>query len=405
MARSLARPNTVPVFVPYTATTYTDASNVFGDVDPKYPMMYGVRGYMKNSAKGTIVRVLGPGTRSVNGVPITPGYQADSMWAITSTTGTIGIVHALIELSGAQSIVVNNLPNDLFDLRISGSSGYSLAVTASFLTSSANYIRKVLATDPTLYYQNGYYLRTVYEYAVKLTNNGAATYSASSVSLTNFQMGYNSGSTPWFNSQEFGGNVEWNLFRIHTLGHGKAENGRLKVSISNVTQPANPQVNPYGKFDLNVRSYSDTDRTPVVLESFPGVDLDPGSINYLPRRVGDRFFQYDNTKQKIVPQGSNANVSKLIRIEMTTGSYPQQALPWGFRGLAKPLVTISGANAIQDLPLVKDLKDKETQVEAQSYIFWALNLLFRVLFIRGWLCCRRSLAPIRFQFEMGFWFD
>lgn len=359
-----------PAFVPYKVQTYSDAANVFGDVSPANPMMYGVRGYMKNSSQATIVRVLGPGTRSVNGVAVTPGYTADAVWAITSVTGGVGIVHALLEISGGQSLLVNNLPNDLLDLRISGSSGLAVAVTASFLSSSSNYIKKVLNNDPEQYYSAGYFVKSVYDYAIGLTRNGASTFSASSVPLTNNQIGYNSGSTPWFNSQEFGGSVEWNLFRLHTLGHGDAENGRLKVSISNMTAAPNPQVSAYGKFDVQVRAFGDSDRTPIVLESFPSCDLDPGSINFLPRRVGDRFFQYDNTKNKIVPQGSNGNVSKLIRVEMTTGSYPPEALPWGFRGLPKPVVTISGANAIQDLPVVKDLKDKETQSEAKAYMFW-----------------------------------
>jgi hypothetical protein len=367
-----------PAFVPYSVNTYTDAANVFGDLDPTFPMSYGIRAYMRNSSQATIIRVLGPTGRSVNGTPVTPGYTADSMWAVASTSGTQGFVHATLELSGVNTLTVTNLNNDLFDLRIGSGSNYLIAATCSFLPSSANYIKKILNSDPKQYYQNGYYLKSVYDYQTPMLGGGASTFFATTYAQTDFTKGYNSGSTPWITSQEFGGGLDWNLFRFHTLGHGNAENGRLKVSVGNVTMSPNPTVNPYGTFDVVVRLFSDTDKNPVVLESFPNCSMDPGSANYLPLRIGDRYYQYDALRNKIVPNGTFSNVSKYVRVEMGTGSIPQQALPWGFRGLAKPLlsVTLSGnisVNGVQDMPYVKDLLDKETQTEATSYVFWGVE--------------------------------
>ena len=377
-AAFLGRMPSGPAFVPYSVTSYTDAANIFGDLDPNFPMSYGLRGYMRNSSQATIVRVLGPSGRTVNGIPVTPGYVADSMWAVASTSGSGGFVHALLELSGSNTLTVTNLINDLFDLRIGSGSAYIVAATCSFLPASNNYIKKILNTDPKQYYTNGYYVKSVYDYQTPLLNNGASTFFATNYAQTNFQMGYNSASTPWITSQEFGGGLDWSLFRFHTVGHGAVENGRFKISISNITVSPNPTVAPYGKFDVTVRSFNDTDKNPVVLEQFPSCDLDPSSTNYLPLRLGDRYYQYDNVKQKIVPYGTFANVSKYFRVEMGTGSIPQQALPWGFRGLAKPQlnITISGStfvNGVQDIPYVKDLKDKETQTETDTYVFWGVE--------------------------------
>jgi hypothetical protein len=367
-----------PAFVPYSVNTYTDAANVFGDLDPNFPMSYGVRAYMRNSSQATIVRVLGPAGRNINGTPVTPGYVADSMWAVASTSGTQGFVHATLELSGANTLTVTNLNNDLFDLRIGSGATYLIAATCSFLPASQNYIKKILNTDPKQYYQNGYFLKSVYDYQTPMLVAGGSTFFATTYAQTDFTKGYNSGSTPWITSQEFGGNLDWNLFRFHTLGHGHAENGRLKVSIANITVSPNPAVNPYGTFDVFIRSFSDTDKNPIVLESFPNCSMDPGSSNYVALRVGDRFYQYDTVQSKIVPHGTFANVSKLVRVEMGIGSIPQQALPWGFRGLAKPQlsITVSGGasvNGVQDIPYVKDLLDKETQSEADQYMFWGVE--------------------------------
>ena len=369
-----------PAFVPYSVTNYTDAANIFGDLDPKYPMSYGLRAYMRNSSQATVVRILGPSGRSVNGTPITPGYVADSMWGIasTNTSGTQGYVHALMEISGSNSLTVTNLVADLFDLRIGSGSTYLVAATCSFLPASSNYIKKILNTDPKQYYQNGYYLKSVLDYTTPKLQNGAGIFFAANYAQTNFQMGYNSASSPWLTSQEFGGGLDWDLFRFHSVGHGNAENGRLKISISNVSVSPNPAVNPYGTFDVDVRLFSDTDKQPVVLESFPACDLDPGSTNYLPLRLGDRYYNYDNTKNKLVPYGNFSNVSKYVRIEMGTGSIPQQALPWGFRGMRKPNLplTLTGSvtvNGLQDLPYVQNLLDKETQTETSDFIYWGVE--------------------------------
>lgn len=378
-----------PAFVPYKCDTYTEASQIFGDLSAAYPMTYGIRAYMRNAPQATIVRVLGPNGRAVNGAPVVPGYTADSMVAITSVSASKGYVHALIEVTGSQTLTVNNLTNDLFDLRIGSGSTYSVAVTASLLTSSGNYIGKILNTDSTKYGATGHWLRGVYDYVTPSLYNGTSTFSAATIPQTNFQIGYRPAYTPWATSQEFGGGVDWNLFRFHTVGHGEAENGRFKVSISNITPSPSPTVQPYGKFDVQIRLFKDTDRQPVLVETFPNCDLDPSSTNYLPLRIGTRYYDYDATKNKLTSFGDFPNVSKFVRVEMSTGSPPAECLPWGFRGLAKPLVAVSGTtSAIPDMPYVPNLKDKETQAEVQPYIYWGMETQ-----ISGAIDARLKLMP------------
>jgi hypothetical protein len=375
-----------PAFVPVSVTDYSEYTSYFGPLNTSHILGYAARSYLRNAGSAKIVRVLGPEGRTVNGAEVTAGYTAESIWGITAGSGSVGAIMALLEITGSHDLVINDLGNDLFDVRITGSIGSLAAVTASFLTSSSNYIKKVLNADPTLFSSVGYYVRDTYDYAFKTVRQGNALYSSASYAVTNFQFGYNSGSTPWIKSQLFGGSSEYNLFRVHTLGHGEAENGRLKISVTNIRPSAAPTISEFGKFDLEVRSFSDTDKSKSVVESFVNLSLNPSDNNYICRVVGDKHFKYDVSREKLVEYGDYTNGSRLIRVEMTTGSYPDAAAPWGFRGLSKPNLSVlsgSGAadtgvdvdvsSAILAVPYVADLNDKKTQSEAQTSIYWGME--------------------------------
>ncbi len=374
-----------PAFVPVTVTQYSEYVEVFGDLNTNYILPYAARAYLRNSAAANIVRVLGPEGRSFNGTAVTPGYSADSIQAITAFTGSTGSVMALLEITSSRDLVVTDLGNDQFYVEITGTvtsdeTTPDLPVTASFLTSSALYVSKVLNTDPTKFAEKGYYLRDVYDYAYKTVKDGNAEYSSASFGgLTPFTFGYNSGSSPWITSQLFGSSNSYNLFRIHTLGHGEAENGRFKISVKNVRVAVNAEVNPYGRFDLEVRNFGDTDRNKGVVENFPNLTFDPNDPNYVCRAIGDQFLLFDNARTKLVTYGDYQNRSKLIRVELTTGSLPAESLPWGFKGLEKADLTISGAlgpevaSGLSDLPLVADPLDKPTQAEAKTYMYWGME--------------------------------
>lgn len=376
-AAILGRAPMGPAFVPVTVTTFNEFVSFFGDLDTNYTLGYAARAYLKNAGSANIVRVLGPEGRTVNGVVVNPGYSADSIWAILAGTGSTEAVMAIMEVTGTAAIRVSSLGQDLLFISGSGAGAgiFGVGVTASFLTSSANYIKKVLNTDPKLYSSFGYYVREVYDYASKLFVNGAATFNSASYGITNFQFGYNSGSTPWIKSQMFGGASEYNLFRVHTLGHGEAENARFKISIANIRPSVAPSVTEYGKFDIEVRDFGDTDRSKSVVEYFPNLSLDPTDTNYILRVIGDRLLKFDITRNKMVETGDFPNASRLIRVEMTTGTMPPSALPWGFRGLEKPALSSTGstASAIRNLPYVADLLDKETQSEARESIYWGME--------------------------------
>lgn len=408
-----------PAFVPMTVSNFDEFSTLFGDLNSDYVATFAARSYLKNSSTANIVRVLGPSGRTANGSAVTPGYTADSMWGIVAITGSATAkLQALIEITASHALVVTDLASDEFALSITGSDGTktpawygpSQVFTASFNSGSSNYIGKMLSTDPTKFTTNGYFLREVYNYTFKDTNNGHAIYVSKSFgTLTAHTNGYQAAYTPMVTSQEFGGSAVYNLFQFYTLGHGEAENGRFKISITNVTPAPVPSVNEFGKFDVEVRQYGDTDAATAVVERFAGCTLDPkDKVNFIKKRIGDRYWSYDQSEEKMVPYGDYENKSSYIRVVMTTGSYPDSALPWGFRGYAKPDLTynsasdgsgdntgldlgdysVSSATLVDDLPYVINLTDKKTSSEYNKKWYWGVEFD-----LSGAIDARLSLMP------------
>lgn len=153
--------------------------------------------------------------------------------------------------------------------------------------------------------------------------------------------------SPWVISQQIspwnsGTVTRYPLFRVWTLSDGTNTNTSYKIEISNVKLAGTVAGSDWGSFTLSVRDYSDTDRKTKIIESFNNLNLDPDSANYIARRIGDRYnyIRYDG---KILEYGDFANLSKYIRIEMSTNPVPTTAVPYGFQAYVVP-INSSAAN-------------------------------------------------------------
>lgn len=136
-----------------------------------------------------------------------------------------------------------------------------------------------------------------------------------SVDWSNYKEPYRYASTPWIVSEMKGSasNVELNkLFRFHTISDGVNANMEVKVSIENI----DPTL---GTFDVVVRSFDDTDASPVVLERYGKCDLVPGSANYLGLVIG-------------TTDGKNTSKSKYITVEINENDKTRLSIPAGFLG-------------------------------------------------------------------------
>ena len=124
-----------------------------------------------------------------------------------------------------------------------------------------------------------------------------------------FETRYRSPRSSWVISQKFGG-VPKNLFKIHSRDDGTYANHLYKISIEGIKN-SNSNTDKFGKFDLLVRAFDDTDTDKKVLEQFRGLSLNPMSDRYIARVIGDKHAKFDFDKklgaQKLVYEGEHAN--------------------------------------------------------------------------------------------------
>ena len=272
-------------------------------------------------------------------------------------------------LTGTVILLQNSVAKQEFVMLLNGHIGadaaYPRVITASFDQTAPNYFANILNRDPYKLEKAGHYLYTYYdvhpslaattgtgllsqslittsgrhEIAFLTTGSAARDTGTSTVpNFENFEDRFNSPKTPFVISQRFGGSPK-NLFRVHSLSDGRADAQNWKISIENIT-PSQSEENLYGTFDLVLRDIEDTDDDKIIIESFRGLSLNPGSPRFIARAIGDqeKFFDFDRAigSQKLVVDGDFINVSSRIRVELTeevlNGDIDPTALPAGFRG-------------------------------------------------------------------------
>ena len=349
--------------------------------------------FMSESAGSTIFSEAGlqsgeTAVPIIRGVVLTPSGVALSLSGSSEFSNTLPTNVAASSTVGFMTGAVNLTGTDQkFKLFLSGhiaNDQFSNAIEASFNPTSPSYFANIFNTDPTKIEDAGHYLYTHYDiydqYAVPTGSNlniggwapadgsediafvlnGSQTYNSGSTTVPNFESfedRFRTAISPWVISQKFGGNPK-NLFRIHARDDGEYANQKVKISIRNITPSTDP-TNEFATFDLFVRDFNDTDENQIVLESFIGLSLDPNNERFISRLIGDThtFYDFDrNTgSQRLVSEGSYANISQYIRVEISNEveneEIPENSIPFGFRGVGYLLTSGSlstgGANSTE----------------------------------------------------------
>jgi hypothetical protein len=261
---------------------------------------------------------------------------------------------------------------------------YSKKVKFNFDDRSTYYIRKVFNTNPTLTNNDitavdsrlNYFLGETFRGAIdkEITIAPGAKYAATllkiedrTTSAGNHLFGTAAAQTGWVFSQDLSSdgrgvygvsegvyspdNMQ-KLFKFHSIDGGAWFHANVKVSIDRIRY-SNSRNYDYGQFDVLVRSASDTDKNPVVLETFANCNLDPTSANFIAKKIGDTRYVWDDDLKKYRRFGTNENNSRYIWVEMASGvldgSADPSLLPWGYYG--EPVyetinVDNTGANVI-----------------------------------------------------------
>ena len=128
------------------------------------------------------------------------------------------------------------------------------------------------------------------------------------------------------------------LFRFHAIQEGE-QGLDISVEIQNIKIAETGNPSPFGRFDVVVHQRRG-DRIYVV-DSFENLNLNPNSDNFIARRIGDQYFEWDSIQKRNKVYGSYPNNSSYIRVELggrlAQGQVPDnpRSVPFGFLGPVK----------------------------------------------------------------------
>lgn len=305
-------------------------------------------------------------TSETNTVPQLSGAIAQCTLGstITATMSTVGSGSNLVvqddgTTQGQFTLIMNNSDADATQLK----------TVFNFNTNSSKYIRKVLNTTPQRVNPDlvedelNYFLGETFDRFVQANvfdNYSGRTYAAicplqNSATYTgnDFRSPLQSAQTPAIigcdlldrgTSSDGGTPLQAAridkrpaLFTVHALNQpGDWSNRNLKISIQDIKQSTN-EADPYGTFSLVVRKLSDSDNVVRVVEQFNELNLNPESLNFISRKVGDNYRSWNTDERRYVDAGEWPSRSKYIRVavnEEIVGENPG-LLPFGFKGITK----------------------------------------------------------------------
>lgn len=207
---------------------------------------------------------------------------------------------------------------------------------------SKKFIRSVLNTNPTT---NNYFLgETFYEVDV-IEDKYAFALVLLDATFENHKKPASEAQSGWVFSQHKAQdstypsgssgnhNTLQKLFKVHGLTEGSWVSQNLKVSIEDIKEPVNDYVK-YGSFTLSLRRIDDNDLAPQYVERFVGLNLDPTSDNYIAKKIGDKYTEWNPEKKEFIEYGNYDNKSKFIRVAMhgdvDDARIDHDLLPFGF---------------------------------------------------------------------------
>ena len=173
-------------------------------------------------------------------------------------------------------------------------------------------------------------------------NKAAAAYAK-----TGYFIDYNKSNYANYNAQD-----QQKLFRLCSLHEGAQIQKDIMITIEDLKTPVNPIAYNYGTFTLKVISVNGT-----VLESYSNLTFDPNSPNYISRRIGDMYMNWDNTNRKYKTLGEFQNQSDYIRVELYDKRLDMKGmLPVGFLGPGRPrgFALLDGDTEIKTFDLSDD---------------------------------------------------
>ena len=258
--------------------------------------------------------------------------------------------------------------NSTFRLAVGDASSGIKHFDINFSRNSSKYIRTVLNTNPQLTnaattpsaQQETYWLGESFAREIEdlgLHNNSRGT-------TYGILLPLQSGSTSTYNwgahreaaaeacsgfviSQKETNQVD--LFKLKSLHVGEDIQKSYMIAIENIKAPTNSTVNPYGTFTVCIKTVNGQ-----TVERYTGLNFNPSSPDYIAKRIGDQYLEWDETNRRYRTYGDFQNQSNIVYVELKQfikDGGGQGFLPAGFKGPVRPkgFTLVNGSQGAQTL--------------------------------------------------------
>lgn len=283
--------------------------------------------------------------------------------------GAAGGGDTRIAVDEANTLVRSSGTNREFKLNIYDSSS-NLLETAhiNFTRNSSKYLRSVLNTNPQLtnsrivdsadlktYWLGESFVREIDDNGDCSNTAATETYgillplASGSVNWGDRQQSAQEAKSGWVISQR--ATNQQKLFRLKALSVGEEIQRKYMIAVEDIKESNNPTVDAYGSFTITVRNMQG-----LSVEKYSNVNLNPASPDYISKRIGDQYMEWDETNRRYRTYGDFPNLSNLVYVELNAtiaDGGGQGLLPAGFYGPVRPvgftlLDGSDGANTLGD---------------------------------------------------------
>ena len=157
--------------------------------------------------------------------------------------------------------------------------------------------------------------------------------------------GLSAARTGWFipndaamNNSAFNAANQDPLFRLIALQEGFEASRNIIVAIEDIKIPRKSALYRYGTFSVVIKRIFNSKIE--VVERFDNCNLDASSDNFVAKKIGDQYYEWNGNEKRNKLYGTNPNISEYVRVEMHPDLDPvgvPEKVPFGFLGPIRPL--------------------------------------------------------------------
>jgi hypothetical protein len=301
---------------------------------------------------------------------------AGTLAAVFYTTGSALTLSGTIAGSSATTSSAGTLIESIstagkggtFKLEVhTGTAAYAPSESLTFHfdpDEKTNYIRNIVNTNPQRLYSKNfagsqakkYFLGESYEEAVnRLVTSISSSAGKQCAILLPLQSGslaannllyhkaaaresktgwvINRDPAPTTDVADFSSDLQKKLFRLCALTEGSWFERNYYIAIEDLS--LGTPSSPNSTFTVNIRNLNNN-----IVEQFSNMNLDESSENFIGKRIGDMYQQWDSNKERYEMYGEYPNQSNYIRVEMADDWKATiddaYKIPFGFFGPVQP---------------------------------------------------------------------